>query len=163
MTNEREERIRKRAYDIWEQEGRVEGKHEAHWQQATEEIDGGSSDVVRKSMVQNPSSSPNEALPLRARKRTSGGTAGDVPASKSQAPSGASKASGPSLEGMEPEGGSSVKARRPRSARTMDDGLASTDAAQGTAAQRRRRKSTDDETTTATSVQRSSKKESTRQ
>ena len=38
MDQDREERIRKRAYEIWEREGRQEGSHEAHWSQAQEEL-----------------------------------------------------------------------------------------------------------------------------
>jgi hypothetical protein len=34
--NERQERIRRRAYQLWEQEGRPEGRAEDHWDQATE-------------------------------------------------------------------------------------------------------------------------------
>ncbi len=44
MDQDREERIRARAYEIWEREGRQEGSHEAHWQQAENELreeDGG--------------------------------------------------------------------------------------------------------------------------
>jgi hypothetical protein len=33
-----EERIRRRAYDIWEREGRPEGRQEGHWAQACREI-----------------------------------------------------------------------------------------------------------------------------
>ncbi|MEY4983362.1 MAG: hypothetical protein RIR62_1628 [Pseudomonadota bacterium] len=32
------DRIRKRAHELWEREGRPEGRHEAHWQQAMQEI-----------------------------------------------------------------------------------------------------------------------------
>ena len=32
------ERIRSRAYEIWEAEGSVEGRHEDHWRQAEHEI-----------------------------------------------------------------------------------------------------------------------------
>ena len=38
MDQDREERIRARAYAIWEREGRQEGSHEAHWQQAETEL-----------------------------------------------------------------------------------------------------------------------------
>lgn len=37
----REEQIRERAYQIWEMEGRPDGDHERHWQQATEELKAG--------------------------------------------------------------------------------------------------------------------------
>lgn len=35
--NDREHRIRERAYRIWEEEGRPEGRHERHWHQASQE------------------------------------------------------------------------------------------------------------------------------
>ena len=38
MDQDREERVRARAYEIWEREGRQEGSHEAHWQQAEREL-----------------------------------------------------------------------------------------------------------------------------
>ncbi len=34
----REERIRERAYELWEQNGRTEGQAEEHWHQARREI-----------------------------------------------------------------------------------------------------------------------------
>ncbi len=37
MSDEREEAIRERAYAIWEQEGRPDGKSLAHWLQAEAE------------------------------------------------------------------------------------------------------------------------------
>lgn len=40
MTDDRQERIRQRAHEIWEQAGRPEGAHQAHWDQATAEVDG---------------------------------------------------------------------------------------------------------------------------
>ncbi len=39
MTDDRHERIRQRAHEIWEQAGRPEGAHMEHWEQATAEID----------------------------------------------------------------------------------------------------------------------------
>lgn len=37
MTN-REQRIRERAYSIWESDGRLNGRHEDHWFQAEREL-----------------------------------------------------------------------------------------------------------------------------
>ncbi|UIP32925.1 DUF2934 domain-containing protein [Stutzerimonas kunmingensis] len=34
-----DERIRQRAYEIWQAEGQPEGKESEHWQQAREEIE----------------------------------------------------------------------------------------------------------------------------
>lgn len=36
---DRERRIEARAYDIWEREGRPEGRHHAHWDRAAREIE----------------------------------------------------------------------------------------------------------------------------
>jgi Protein of unknown function (DUF2934) len=33
------ERIRRRAHEIWEREGRPEGRHEEHWTQARREVE----------------------------------------------------------------------------------------------------------------------------
>ena len=40
MEHEKEELIRRRAYAIWEQEGRPEGEHHRHWEQASREMQG---------------------------------------------------------------------------------------------------------------------------
>lgn len=39
MHDDKEDRIRRRAHEIWEAEGRPEGRHEAHWEQARAEIE----------------------------------------------------------------------------------------------------------------------------
>ncbi|MBZ9674953.1 DUF2934 domain-containing protein [Mesorhizobium sp. ES1-1] len=39
MTDDRQERIRKRAHQIWEEEGQPAGHHERHWRQAAQDID----------------------------------------------------------------------------------------------------------------------------
>jgi len=39
MDENRDERIRRRAHEIWEREGRPEGRHDEHWSQAAAEID----------------------------------------------------------------------------------------------------------------------------
>ncbi|MCA1366741.1 MULTISPECIES: DUF2934 domain-containing protein [Hyphomicrobiales] len=36
---ELEERIRRRAHEIWEREGRTYGNHQGHWHRATKEIE----------------------------------------------------------------------------------------------------------------------------
>jgi hypothetical protein len=38
MSKEREDRVKTRAYAIWEREGRPEGRHEDHWHMASEEL-----------------------------------------------------------------------------------------------------------------------------
>jgi len=39
VTDDRHERIRQRAHEIWEQAGRPEGAHMEHWDQAAAEVD----------------------------------------------------------------------------------------------------------------------------
>jgi hypothetical protein len=39
VTDDRHERIRQRAHEIWEQAGRPEGAHMEHWDQAMAEVD----------------------------------------------------------------------------------------------------------------------------
>ena len=36
--NDRDQRIRDRAYRLWEEEGRPEGRHEHHWTQASQQV-----------------------------------------------------------------------------------------------------------------------------
>ncbi|MER9626182.1 MULTISPECIES: DUF2934 domain-containing protein [unclassified Mesorhizobium] len=38
MDDDRHEKIRQRAYEIWMREGRPDGAHERHWQQAKQEL-----------------------------------------------------------------------------------------------------------------------------
>ena len=38
VTKEQEERIRRRAYELWEQEGRPESRHQEHWSKAMAEL-----------------------------------------------------------------------------------------------------------------------------
>lgn len=37
--DDRMERIRTRAYDLWQQAGRPDGRHDEHWAQAVREVD----------------------------------------------------------------------------------------------------------------------------
>jgi Protein of unknown function (DUF2934) len=45
MTDEREDRIRQRAYELWQQEGTPDGKPDDHWYQAEREIDEGEGEI----------------------------------------------------------------------------------------------------------------------
>ncbi|TIY01229.1 MAG: DUF2934 domain-containing protein [Mesorhizobium sp.] len=44
---DREERIRRRAHEIWEREGRPEGREREHWDQAVQEIEAEDSEAER--------------------------------------------------------------------------------------------------------------------
>jgi hypothetical protein len=39
MSSEKEDRIRTRAYQIWDRQGRTDGQHEEHWTQASRELE----------------------------------------------------------------------------------------------------------------------------
>lgn len=39
MSEQRDDKVRERAYEIWESEGRPEAQSEAHWTRACREID----------------------------------------------------------------------------------------------------------------------------
>ena len=60
MDQDREERIRARAYEIWECDGRQDGSHLAHWEQAENELreeEAGEQRQVGKSAATPPASS----------------------------------------------------------------------------------------------------------
>ena len=40
MSEDRESRTHRRAHQLWEQEGRPEGRHHHHWRQASQEVGG---------------------------------------------------------------------------------------------------------------------------
>ncbi|MCW0001215.1 DUF2934 domain-containing protein [Pararhizobium sp. YC-54] len=52
MENDRETRIRQRAYQLWQDEGSPEGKHEEHWAQAAREIDSGDGEIAADNTAQ---------------------------------------------------------------------------------------------------------------
>jgi hypothetical protein len=66
----REQRIRERAYAIWESEGRPAGRAEAHWLQAEAEI----ADEARQS--EQGAARASKRLAARAKKQGSAGPAG---------------------------------------------------------------------------------------
>lgn len=59
---DRAERVRRRAHDIWERDGRPDGRHDEHWAQAEAEVD----DEIRaeRESAETESSAP-EAPPKR--------------------------------------------------------------------------------------------------
>ena len=65
-----EERIRRRAHEIWEREGRPEGRHEEHWARARREVEaeeGGSPPGAAKSDGSPTDTAPGPAGVERAR------------------------------------------------------------------------------------------------
>ena len=61
---EREEKIRERAYELWEEDGRPDGRSDEYWNRAAREIDGQSGEShedqeARQAMRQEPSPVPD--------------------------------------------------------------------------------------------------------
>jgi phage shock protein A len=48
---DREERIRQRAHEIWEREGRPEGHAESHWERAAQDLDREDAEIRHKDAV----------------------------------------------------------------------------------------------------------------
>lgn len=73
MVNGRDEEIRKRAYEIWEKEGRPEGKHQDHWSEAEREFGSSAEDHSDGSMnKQNGSASADADFPAPGELANSG-------------------------------------------------------------------------------------------
>lgn len=51
---DREERIRRRAHEIWEREGRPHGREQEHWDQAVQEIEAEGSETERGPVEPDP-------------------------------------------------------------------------------------------------------------
>lgn len=56
MSDDREQRIRNRAYALWEQDGARHGRHDDHWSQATREIDEAAASVANNAAKIAPTS-----------------------------------------------------------------------------------------------------------
>ncbi|MBZ9905092.1 DUF2934 domain-containing protein [Mesorhizobium sp. BR115XR7A] len=52
MTDDRQERIRNRAHQIWQEEGHPAGQHERHWHQAAADVD--REDAVKPTVGKKP-------------------------------------------------------------------------------------------------------------
>lgn len=53
MTDDRDEKIRKRAHELWQQEGQPDGKPDDHWYQAEREIDQGGTGEIQGDDIPN--------------------------------------------------------------------------------------------------------------
>ncbi|MBZ9679938.1 DUF2934 domain-containing protein [Mesorhizobium sp. ESP6-5] len=66
MTDDRQERIRNRAHQIWQEEGHPAGQHERHWHQAAADVDredAGKPTVGKKPAKKAPGASKAKAAP----------------------------------------------------------------------------------------------------
>ncbi|CAO3427137.1 DUF2934 domain-containing protein [Azospirillum argentinense] len=84
---DRAERVRRRAHDIWERDGRPDGRHDEHWAQAEAEVD---DEIRAERQSEETESSASDASPKRRSKPTAAKT---VPAKPKATPK-AARASG---------------------------------------------------------------------
>lgn len=80
MAGDLNKRVRERAYEIWESEGRPEGRSHEHWQQARAEFAEAQSEAGKRPA---------------GRKSASGTSASAKPARKAASPTGATSKTGP--------------------------------------------------------------------
>jgi hypothetical protein len=50
-TQDREAKIRRRAHELWEQEGRPEGRADTHWERAAQDLDREDADIQREGVA----------------------------------------------------------------------------------------------------------------
>ncbi|WP_210529292.1 DUF2934 domain-containing protein [Rubellimicrobium arenae] len=84
MTSKSDEDIRRRAYELWEKEGRPHGRHEEHWRQALEH--GGDGADTGQAPDAMPEAVSPEATPAPARKTRSRSAKSAGPAEEAAAP-----------------------------------------------------------------------------
>ena len=83
MRSEREERIKQRAYELWQSEGHGHGRHEDHWHRAERDIaaeEAGSGGARRRTSRSGKTASVKSAAATPARSRSpSSETRGEKP------------------------------------------------------------------------------------
>jgi hypothetical protein len=77
MTIDLEQRIRERAYQIWEQEGRVDGRADQHWQTAKLELTNAEEASSAPPAIEAPAMT---AQPVKKSRRASTAKTAPVPA-----------------------------------------------------------------------------------
>jgi Protein of unknown function (DUF2934) len=83
MAGDRDERIRKRAHEIWERGGRPDGAHEEHWLQASREIDAEDQPTASESKTEEPAAKkPRRTKPAKTEDSKAAPSSKTVPSSK---------------------------------------------------------------------------------
>jgi len=84
MDDDREERIRRRAHQIWEEDGRPVGQEAEHWKRAVREIDGdtGQPDRAEGERTQPLSEQPGSSGITSGRKPTDDASTAEPPYSE---------------------------------------------------------------------------------
>ncbi|MER8874585.1 DUF2934 domain-containing protein [Mesorhizobium sp. M0814] len=85
MSDDKHERIRRRAYEIWEREGQTHGLHERHWNQATFEIENEDRSLGARPPAISGAEVPGPAPQSRRKKGKRGAGQSDVEAAEALA------------------------------------------------------------------------------
>jgi hypothetical protein len=83
MNKDLEKRIKERAYQLWEAEGRPHGKHEQHWQRASKLIEGDEpapKAKQRRTTIHSPAAGVKSLAEIPAKKTKSGKNGAAKPA-----------------------------------------------------------------------------------
>ena len=59
--SDKEHKIRARAYELWEREGRGHGSHDRHWSEATRQVEAEEADSARPAAVKSAVGKPASA------------------------------------------------------------------------------------------------------
>jgi hypothetical protein len=82
MTENDEARVRARAYEQWEREGRPDGRAEDHWRDAERELSNGQAETSQQGISNHPPGEERdrqEHMPPRSTKREANDTSEDSP------------------------------------------------------------------------------------
>jgi len=86
MDNNVEHKIRKRAYDLWVQDGQIPGRSDDYWLQAEREILGTPNEEVRPGSDSGPVMQSAEAIAPKPTRRAATRTAGSKTAKSTGSP-----------------------------------------------------------------------------
>ena len=115
-----EARIRERAYQIWEREGRPDGKHLEHWRRAEQEVKSQAERGVLERSIERPTSAPRMHPTSPAAAQAPGATptpGGDLPATAASAAAKEAKRTVKRKQTLS-EAGAQTKAPRTRRSKT---------------------------------------------
>ena len=68
LAKDHDERVKKRAYELWEREGRPHGKDKEHWSQAEEELTSPAENLAAQQGATGGQKQKRSAPPKRGRK-----------------------------------------------------------------------------------------------
>ena len=74
MSDDRDQRVKERAYELWENEGRPAGRHDDHWDQARREIEERDGDLASGMEAPPPLESPTKRTTARRKPAGEAGT-----------------------------------------------------------------------------------------